>query len=353
MKIKLNDIISTIFTVIATGAVTWLVTTSVSQDQTKIRYIDYDITTSSILQNNQNVLKDKLKITIGNEANNTFREINQVTLKLYNLSDKDFEKLKLNVDFSLIKSEDKSFRIISQEIKNEYKDNTARSDGKSLDDFSTSKFIYDIARINRSDWRESSPNKSLNNGTFGDYLGISPVFQITYTIAGQKRILSDKIVPKIDGLGVKSRDIDTSLRNMQEYKAFQEENWAEWIFLKMPFLIIIIIAITYIGLICVFYKLQKHTLIKKENKFIDLVKERLISKQDLSRIHQIVDPVILSKELVDISRSVRNQELDRKFQDALVDNFSHINAINEFKNLNESQVADMLSAMYKNSFKRK
>jgi hypothetical protein len=100
-NIKSNAFINPILTIIATGivtgATTWFVTTRTYQDQTKTRYIDYNLKVNSIFQGNQNISQDKIKVSVigDNNVANPIKEISQVTLVFYNISDKDFEKIKL------------------------------------------------------------------------------------------------------------------------------------------------------------------------------------------------------------------------------------------------------------------
>jgi hypothetical protein len=356
-KIEFNAFINPILTIVATGIVTglttWAVTTRTYQDQTKTRYIDYGIQINSIFQGNRNISQDKIKVSIigDNNVASPVKEISQVTLAFYNISDKDFEKIKLYIDFAPIKSDDKSFRIIAGEIKTEYRDIIKRANGKSSDDVSTRKFVYDIPHVNRSELQLRSTEKGTN---FQEkFFKISPVFEVTYTIAGQQ-ISAENIKIKIDSLGVQARNTskdENSWDNFEEYKIFRQDDGFKLIFFKiskwLPIMILVIPAILYIASVYFYESWLKS---KRKSKNINLIKEKLVSQKSLSQLHQILDPKDLSIELVNICRVVLNQKIDDKFQSSLVDKFSQINEIDEFKKLNESQVAEMLSLMYQQLF---
>jgi D-Tyr-tRNAtyr deacylase len=237
MSLKLSDVVSPISGAVLGGLITWIVTVGINQDQTKIRYVDYDIQKTTVFQDKQNSLKDKLKVIINGDAKNSVKEISKITLTLYNLSDKDFEKLKLYVDFSTNKSENKSLKLISHEIDSQYQDNTKILTWKTLESNQNKKITYEIAKINRSDWRETEPNNQSKSSKI--FYGVQPVFKATYTIAGDKLSEID-IKPRIEELGVRGRVLD--FENISKYKAFQEKKWINWIWLEMPIFFLFMIA---------------------------------------------------------------------------------------------------------------
>jgi hypothetical protein len=173
------------------------------------------------------------------------------------------------------------------------------------------------------------------------YFKIAPVFEITYIIAGQQ-VSEKNIKLRIDALGVQARDTSgdwNSWENFEEYKIFRQDDGVKLILFKMSkWLLIIGLVLSTIlySILVYFFELwlkskRKAKIDIQERKIIDLTKEKILSQKSLSQLHQISDPKDLSIELVNIYRIVRNQEIDDKLQSSLIDKFSQLNEIDEFK----------------------
>jgi hypothetical protein len=353
MILKLSNIVSPVSAAIFSGLITWFITVSINQDQTKIRYIDYDIQKTTVFQDEQNSLKDKLKVIINSDTKNSVKEISKITLTLYNLSDKDFDKLKLYIDFIPKKPSNKTLKLIFHEVDGQYQDNTKILTWKTSESNPNKKVTYEISKINRSDWREVEATDQSKSSRVFSY-GVQPVFKSTYTIAGDKLSEID-IKPRIEELGVRGRILD--FENILKYKAFQEKKWINWIWLEMPifflYLVIAALLLSYILIGYLVYRLFAWIEFLQEQKTIRRTSEKILEPNCLNQLYQISDPLVLSKELVGINRAVRNQKNDDKFQKILFDKLSQPNAVDEFRKLDEQKIANMLSSIEQEISKRK
>jgi hypothetical protein len=350
MKINSVAIVNTIFSAVVGGFVTWGVTSYITQEQGKTRYVDYDITNKAIFKSEQKILENKLKVIIGNNINKPVKEVSQITFTLFNFSDKDFEKLKLNIELSQSENNIKSFQILSQEISKEYRDSTKQAIIKAEEGEVSKKYSYVFEQLNRSDTAKSRSGSNLDKvgySSISSYFGILPVFQVTYTLAGEN--LDDiKITPIIVGTGVRSRE--TSFNTAEEYKIISQGNFLNLMIYRarssFPYLIILILLIIYSFLIYATYQvleyLRKSRKDRYKKDFIIMMTNEFSKSNFQNKLHEISDPDTLAQEIVKSYRELSNKESDQKFFKILVSKLSQSNEIERFNKLTNMEIAQEL-----------
>lgn len=351
MRFKLGKIANTIFTAIAGGLITILVTNITEQDQNRTRFLDYSVESKTIFESDSKVPKDKIKVIVNDDIKNPVQEVGQIDFAVYNLSDKDFDKVQIFIEFKQ-KGKGKPLRIISQEIPTEYKDSTKLS-ASQLPSNSTRKYSYNIDILNRSSFEESS-KPDHESSEFASAFGtpVKPVFKATYTIVGE-RVSNIEIIPSVKLKGVKLREI--SYDSVREYEVTSEANWWNLLMLRFPILqllpilaLLFFFVYVYHFILCLFLRVR----IYRQEKELDSQFTEFFKKSNtLNQLRSMSDPKDIAQELTKINRQIRNQEIDTEIFAALIAELSEPEAINKFQQFTVSEVIEILLKIDPNPMK--
>jgi hypothetical protein len=345
MGFKLGGLANTVLTAfvsaIAGGIITVLVTTVTNQDQNKTRFLDYSVENTSIFGSEYKVPKDKIKVVVNDDVKNPVQEVGQVTFRLYNLSDKDFDKVRLFVEMGQ-KDEGKSLKIISQDISSEYKDSTKSSELPPSDSKSTKKYTYDIEDLNRSRLQKEgySPDQESSLMKSAYAVPVRPVFKVTYTIIGEK-VSNIDFKLSVKKMGVEVRNI--SYDSVKEYEAVSQQDLWGLLVLRFPLVLLLVFFITffYIKYLVSYFQLQKG-ISKREKSLGGKFREFFAQPNTLNQLRVMQDPNTLAQELTIINRKIRNQESDIEIVKTLTERLSEPGAINKFQQLTDAEVIKTL-----------
>lgn len=352
MRFKLGKIASIIFTAIAGGLITILVTNITEQDQNRTRFLDYSVEPKTIFENDPKVPKDKIKVIVNDDIKNPIQEVGQIEFAVYNLSDKDFDKVQISIEFKQ-KGKGKPLRIISQEIPTEYKDSTKLSASQPPASNSSRKYFYNIDILNRSSFEESSkPNHESSEFTSTFGTPVKPVFKTTYTIVGEK-ISNIEVIPSVKLKGVKLREI--SYDSVREYEVTSEANWWNLLMLRFPILqllpllaLLFFFVYVYHFILCLFLRVRIY---RQEQELASQFAEFFKESNILNQLRSMSDPKDISQELTKINRQIRNQESDTEIFEALIAALSEPEAINKFQQFTVSEVIEILLKVDPNPMK--
>ena len=345
---KLSGVTNTVFTAgagaIAGGIVTLVTTGYLNQDQNKTRFLDYSVESKLIFRKEKNVLSDKIKVVVDNDIKNPVLEVRQISFTLYNLSDKDFDKVDLSIEMSL-KEALKSFKIISQDVPSEYKDNAKSVESPSSGSQSTKKYTYNIETINRSSLEKggSALNQDPSSLELASGVSLKPRFKVTYTITGEKTSEID-VKPSLKRLGAELRKISYS--SVEEYEVISRRNMWDLAVLRLPVLRVLPLILVYLILAYGWFRIchlrLRNRIIQREKVLTNKFEKYFAKSGVLSGLRTIQDPQKLAGELTIMNRSIRNEEDDKRIYLDIAKNLSRPNGISEFRQSTDSEVIEGL-----------
>ncbi|PSB16854.1 hypothetical protein C7B65_20555 [Phormidesmis priestleyi ULC007] len=289
---------------------------------------------------------------VNDNIKNPVQEVGQIDFAVYNLSDKDFDKVQISIEFKQ-KGKSKPLRIISQEIPTEYKDSTKLSASQSLASNSTRKYFYNIDILNRSSFEESSkPNHESSEFTAAFGTPVKPVFKATYTIVGE-RISNIEVVPSVRLKEVNLREI--SYDSVREYEITSEANWWNLLMLRFPILqllpflaLLFFFFYAYHFILCLFLRVRIY---RQEKELGSQFTEFFKKSNTLNQLRLMSDPKDIAQELTKINRQIRNQEIDTEIFTVLIAELSEPEAINKFQQSTVSEIIEILLKIDPNPMK--
>ena len=239
----------------------------------------------------------------------------------------------------------KSFKIISQDVSSEYRDNAKSVESPSLGSQSTKKYTYNIETINRSSLEEGSPALNQDSSSLEVASGVTlkPRFKVTYTVTGEK-IAEIDVKPSLKRLGAELRKISYS--SVKEYEVVSQGNlWDRAVF-KFPPLRLLPLIVSYAFACYVWYLISQWRLrsrITQREEILTAKFEQYFAKSGvLNTLRTIRDTQKLAAELTIINRKIRNEEDDKLICLDLARNLSGPDGLAEFQQATDSEVIESL-----------
>ncbi|QHG21243.1 hypothetical protein [Nostoc sp. ATCC 53789] len=314
-----------------------------TQHSNRIRDLYYKINKVDLINYDEPIKGSEIEVILNKDIKNPLQKIGVLTFSLYNLSDKDFDKVIIQLDIS--SKINKDFKIISAEIGTDPSQEYLIKNDKILSSTSQNlkTYKYEIKNINRS-----NIDKSEN---------IYSTFKISYILADVK-VDDIRIIPKIFGTGLNQFPIEGNEDLFNNYRAYIKYSNGDMFGFWLQKYETIIFGIGFIllqGLLQMFIRLIGAFINRKEFKTMNNnLREKLTDKlSEKENFDKLKDPKITEEEVktlyVEVFSDTANDDIKKQLQEdntefskTLEKAFSSDRHVNKINTMEPSRIANYL-----------